>query len=258
MQHHFVNRRSRPDRRYLWTGAMASQGVKPDEIVRHLAMDIDDYKTPEEVCEAAREEFPEYFTFHLYNPQRHIGFGHLVISWSIMRMWREIASGTEIAGAWIDDYALRVPHAKLRELAESVQPDILQLAWHLRDDVFLRNDYDLPVSYQAPAHLSRHARFPALWQGTRGCAEWCMLLSPRGARLLLEFIAWRPYYNTEIAVPAFYFETWDSGVYSVVANHEREHGVMTLKNNGWVCHLVEYTDGIVSDVEGMHEREVAS
>ena len=253
MLHHCVNRRSRTDRRFLWLGAQAAQSVPMSDIWIHEARDKDDYATERDLCEAAKTEFPEFFGHHLDNWHRHIGYGHLICSWSVMRMWREIANGGATAVAWLDDYALRVPALKLDRLASGLNPDILLLAWHRRDDMFDRNEYHLPVRYKVPNPLKVVRAFPQVFAGTQGGSDCANVLSPRGAGWLLQFMADRPVFNTEVAIPAFYFETRRKGVYAVRGNNPLETGLHTMSTNRWVVDLSPYTDGDKSDLIGIHQ-----
>ena len=254
MLHYVVNRASREDRRYLWLGAMAAQGVAMEYIRLQVACDKDDYKTQEELCEVARDEFPEFFGFQLEKPQGHIGLGHLLCSWSCMRMWQCIADSDFWAGAWLDDYALRVRDHRLRELIRELRPDILQLAWHRRDEMFITNYYGLPMRYDVPDTLKVNRKCPAVYVGAVGGADWANILSPRGAGNLLQFMADTPYFNSEVAIPAYYFATRDSRVFSVRANDPAEHGQVPLKRNQWVVQLCDYTDRPASDLAGMHQE----
>ena len=253
MLHHYVNRASRMDRRYLWLGAMGSQGVDAADIRLQVACDKDDYETAQAICEAAQAEFPEFFSYNLENPQRHIGYGHLICSWSVMRMWKAIADGTAIAGAWLDDYALRVPVQKVVNLCNQISPDILMLAWHRRDDVFIRDDYDLPVRYDVPDLLSISRLSPSVYQGACGGSDWANYLSPRGAGWLLQWMADMPIFNTELAIQSFALASHRQGIFSVRANDPTENGVQLLKRNRWVMQLWPYTDGAESDLVGLHE-----
>ena len=253
MRQHYVNRKSRADRRFLFLGAMASQGVDALDIRLHVARDKDDYEDAQVLCEAARKEFPEFFSFHLESPQTHIGFGHLICSWSVMRMWRSIAEGDSHAGAWLDDYALRVPIQKVRTLTTGLRPDILMLAWHRRADIFEDNIYRLPVDYDVPYRLKVVRPYPSVYAGAMGGADWANILSPRGAGWLLQWMADMPIFNTELAIASFYFATRRDGVYSVRANDKWANGEQLLKRNRWVVHLWPYTDGADSDLMGLHQ-----
>ena len=252
MRHYYVNRQSRWDRHHLFCGAMAGQGIPAESLHRSIAMDKDNYTSDAEICEAARVDFPEFFTFHLESPQPRIKFGHLICSWSVMRMWRAISQGSEIAGAWLDDYALRVPEVKLRRLVDDIEPDILQLAWHLRPDVFVNNVYKVPFRYDIPSTYERLGDAP-VFCGAPGGSDWANILSPRGAGWLLDFMSQVPYFNSEVAIQALFLKTRRQGIYSVVASNPFENGTMVLTQNAWVLQLWPFTTGNASDLVGTHE-----
>ena len=252
MLHHYVNRKSRPDRNYLWRGAMAAQGIQPDEMRHHIAKDKDDYPDVSTLCEAASADgFPEFFDYHKESPHPYIGFGHLVCSWSVMRMWREIGEGTERAAAWLDDYALRVPVQQLNRLVTRLKPDILLLAWHRRDALFHDDKYELGRKWDVPYTLSRTS--PDIYTGAMGASDWAMVLSPGGARQLLSYMASEPRLNTECTVAGLYADWRPPRLYSVTANSPRSHGLKPIFGNRWVLELSAYTDGNRSDLVGLHE-----
>ncbi len=253
MMHHYVNRNSRPDRKFLWLGAMAAQGVQPDEIQLHVARDKDDYPDVGAICEAASADgFPEFFGFHQKTPQPNIGYGHLICSWSCMRMWRTIGEGKEHAAAWLDDYALRVPCQQLNRLVANVNPDILLLAWHTRDDLFYDDKYELGKTWDVPRQL-HVSPLDNAYIGAMGASDWAIVFSPKGANLLLAYMAHEPLLNTECAVAGLYADWRPPNLYSVVDNHPRSDGLSPIYGNRWVLELSAYTDGIRSDLIGLHE-----
>lgn len=252
MKHHYVNRESRPDRNFLFRGAMASQGVAVDDLIRHVGMDRDDYPDAMSICEAAREEFPDYFNFHIQYPQRQVAYGLLLWSWNALRVWREIANGTEHAGVWVDDFALKVSTQKVEQLVDAIEPDILQLTWHHRNDVFIDDIYRLPVQYEMPGPLPISSRDRRVFQGTRGAGDWTTILSPQGAAMLIEFIGGHPYYDAEIVILPFYLATRHPGVFSVRANNPECNGLTELFGNSWIVQLWRYTDSAHSDLIGTH------
>lgn len=252
MKHYVVNRKSRPDRLLLWKGAMAAHGVSADRLVTRVAMDKDDYKNASAICETARVEFPEFFSFHLEYPQSHVGFGHLICSWSVMQMWKAIAGGQETAVGWLDDYALRRSESKLQSMIDALSPDVLQLAWHYRPDIFEWDKYDIPVKWVVPPKLIISPKHREVFLGANGGSDWANVLSPRGAGALLQFMAEHPYFNTEVAIQAYALAHRGQGVFSVRANDPTEIGTAPLRRNRWVVHLWDYTDGDTSDLAGSH------
>lgn len=254
MVHHYVNRKSRPDRRFLWLGAMAAQGIPPEDIRLHVAMDKADYPDANAICEAASADgFSEFFDFHRDTPQPNVGYGHLICSWSVMRMWRAISEGTERAVAWLDDYALRVPVWELNRLVKNITPDILLLAWHKRDDLFYDNKYKIGRTWETvPRDLAIEP--PGLYTGTMGASDWAIVFSPEGARLLLRYMASEPRLNTECAVAGLYADWRPPSLYSVADNHPRSDGLSPIYGNRWVMELSAYTDGDRSDLIGLHEE----
>ncbi len=254
MKAYYVNRFDRNDRNYLFRGAMAAAGFRPEELVRHVAKHKEDYPTRESLCDAASADgFSEFFGYQ--RCQTWPGYGHLVCSWSVMRCWREIADGSEMAIQLLDDYYLKKKKSQLMELIDKIgDVKILQLAWHTRDDVFLLNKYDLNIAYEIQ-ELRICENVPDVYIGaSHGGSDWANVLSPEGAAVLLDYMRYHPYLNTECVLTGLHHTFCQAeGIYSVVANDPGETGTMVLRNNAWVGHLVEYTDGDMSDLIGTHE-----
>lgn len=256
MQHHYVNRACRVDRNHLWRGAMAAQGVQLHEMRRHVAMDKDDYTDAASICEAARVEFPEFFGFHLESPQPHIGFGHLICSWSVMRMWREIAAGRNIACAWLDDYALRVPVVHFNALYSAIAPDVLLLAWHARPDLYIERRY-VRRQWNVPSALfpeQTRVHTNAVYRGTMGSSDWAVVLTPQGAGAVLDYMASEPLLNTEFAIGGMAADGVGTEVWSVVASNRYSTGLKPIYGNHWVMDLGSFAEGAFSDLVGTHHQ----
>ena len=256
MKHYVVNRASRCDRLLLWQGAMAAQRVPREDFNIRVAMDKDDYTTRDAVCKAAiKDGFKGFFGYHLENCVDYIGYGMLLGSWSVMRMWREIAEGTETAVAWVDDYALGVPARTLSRWVAELDPDVVQLCWHYRHDFF------------DPSHESYRSEYPVLPRGSEskagrkdvrigadGASDWALVLSPQGAQWLLDYMERVPFFNTEMVVAPMWFENSNrKSVYSVTANNPQVHGMVEMRGNRWVIGLAQFTD-TPSDLVGLHEE----
>jgi len=257
MKIYYVNRDDRDDRNYLFRGAMAAAGYTPDELVRVPAMKKEDYPTREALCDAAAQDgFQEFFSYQKEQPWP--GYGHLVCSWSVMRAWRMIAENGEVAAQFLDDYYLRKRRSDLETLIEILEDlKILQLAWHTRDDVFYLDEYNLNLPYvidndtATPAERSGDVHVGA----GQGCSDWALIMSPEGASTLLDYMKFHPHLNTECALTGLYYTFRHiNGIYSVKGNDPKENGTHVLKHNTWLGHLVEYTNGNMSDLSGTHEE----
>ena len=129
--------------------------------------------------------FKGFFGYQLENPLDYIGFGQLIGSWSTMRVWREIAQGTETVVQWLDDYALGTTERRLVRLVEDLEPDIIQLCWHFRPDLFDGPHPELPYEFPlVPSTESKVGRRDVV-VGASGASDWALVLSPRGAQWLL-------------------------------------------------------------------------
>ena len=79
MKIYYVNRKDREDRNYLFRGAMAANEFPPDDLIRVIAKNKEDYKSRAEMCDAASDDgfsgffgrvrdidYPGLRTYYLY------------------------------------------------------------------------------------------------------------------------------------------------------------------------------------------------
>ena len=259
MKAYYVNRLDRTDRHFLFRGAMAAAGFHQDDLIRVVAKNKEDYPTRERLCDAAADDgFPEFFNYQKHDG--YPGYGHLICTWSVMRCWRMIAEQEDVAIQFLDDYYLRKSELELGTLiAPLTDLQILQLAWHERDDVWFLNAYDLPIQYKLEK-LERSDKQPAVYKGAaQGCSDWANVLSPSGAQLLLDFMKLHPYVNTELTLTGLHHTFRQTeGIYSLADQNSKVNGTVVLRDNPWVGHLVEYTDGYHSDLQGTHEQTLSA
>ena len=167
-----------------------------------------------------------------------------------------IAEGGETAICMIDDYYIKQSKAKLEMLLYPLHDyKIVQLAWHLRDDIFFLNHYNLDIPYDhVPLQVSDKS--PYFYEGMwHGCSDWALVMSPEGTRMLLRYMEEESPINSECAPTALQHTHRDvRGTYSLKDQPERVNGTMVLRDNPWVGHLIEYTSGAASDLIGTHEQ----
>ena len=250
MKAYYVNRSDRDDRHYLFCGAMAAAGFRPDELVRVDAMKREDYPTREAVCNAgAADGFPEFFTYQ--RDKTWPEYNHMIGSWSMMRSWRMIAEQDDIGIHFVDDYYLRKQKWELESLIEPLNDlSILQLAWHERTDVFLLNKYDLPIPFEMEADVISEKQPQVLRGAAHGCSDWAILMTPEGAQALLKYQREHPYVNPELSVTAMYSTFRQmTGIYSLKDQNRYKSGLEVLlpEDNPWIGHLAEYTDKDMSN-----------
>ena len=255
MRAYYLNREDRLDRNFLYRGAMAHAEFRPEELVRWIAKNKEDYASRAELCDAASDDgFPEFFQYQ--KKQSAIGYGHLVVTWGFMGIWREIANSDGHAISGNDDYYLKRKKQQLLQFIEELgEVDILCLIWHKRDDIFLLNRFNLPIPYQVEPlrHAPQSSR--AYIGAPEGCSDQAILFSPRGAQRVLDYMRDYPYINSEYALTAMHHTLRNSpNFYCTVDNDPREMGNMVARNNYWIGHLVEYTDGKMTDLMGYHDR----
>lgn len=253
MKVYYVNRADREDRHYLFRGAMAAMGFPAEDLVRVIAKNREDYPSRAELCEAgAADGFEDYFNYQ--RNANHPGYGCLVSAWSIQRCWRLIAKQDEIVLFFLDDYYLKQPIDQLLALIEPLDDlNVVQLAWHVRDDVFFLNQYNLPIPYQ---HRSCNIsdKSPDFLDGAwEGASDWAFVVSPQGVSWLLDYMRLQPYLATETALCGMQHTfTHLTGIYSLRDQPRDVNGNQVLKTNPVVGHLVEYTDKPVSNLMGTH------
>ena len=253
MQVYYVNRDDRPDRNYLFRGAMAAMGFRPEELIRVDAMKREDYPTRDLVCDAAiADRFEGFFT--RMKERDYPGYGTVVQSWSYMRAWRTTAEGDAPALFLTDDYYVKQPKQALDLLLAPLDDfNIVQLAWHVRDDVFFLDHYDLGIPYEhVPEQVS--SKSPYFLEGAwHGCSDWAIVFSPFGAERLLHYMETECPINNECAITAMQHTYRDmEGIYSLKDQPRDVNGNQVLRTNPWIGHLIEYTEGDVSDMMGTH------
>ena len=254
MKVYYVNRQDREDRNYLFRGAMAANEFPPEDLIRVIAKNREDYASRAEICDAASDDgFPGFF--QRVRDIDYPGYGQIICTWSVMRAWRMIAEGDEVSVCMIDDYYIKQPKRALEFLLSPLNDlSIVQLAWHIRDDIFFMDRYNLGIPYKhVPLEVSDKS--PYFYKGMwHGCSEWALVLSPKGANQLLRYMEDLSPINTEVAPTAIQHTYRDMiGTYSLRDQPERCNGTMVLRDNPWVGHLVEYTDGGVSNLMGTHD-----
>ena len=254
MKVYYVNRKDREDRNYLFRGAMAAMGFPAEDLIRVIAKNREDYPTRAELCDAgAADGFPGFF--NRMKDREYPGYGHLVGAFSMMQSWRRIAEGDEVALHMIDDYYIKQPKHTLEQLlAPLVDLNLVQLAWHTRDDVFFLDNYNLGIPYEhVPEEVSE--RSPHFLKGAwHGCADWALVLSPVGAQAILDYMHYQSPINAECVTTAMQHTYRDfPGIYSLKDQPRHVNGNEVLRDNIWIGHLVEYTDAPVSNLMGTHE-----
>ena len=252
---HYINRSDRDDRNYLLRGAMAAMGWRPEELVRIIAKHREDYPSRKEVCDAAcADGFEGFFNRMRYWNKERPGYGSLVSSWSYMRSWRMIAEGNEPVIHLLDDYYIKQPKPALEFLLAPLDDfNIVQLAWHERDDIFFLDWYDLKIPYNHVAEKVS-AKSPYFLEGAwQGCSDWALVLSPQGAAWMLDYMETESVINADCVTTAMQHSGRNyTGIYSLRDQPRDVNGNDVLRTNPWVGHLIEYTDAPVSNLMGTH------
>ena len=254
MKVHYVNRKDREDRHYLFRGAMGTRGWAPGELIRVIAKRREDYPTRAQLCDAASEDGFAGF-FQRVRDRDYPGYGHLCGGWSQMRSWRMIAEGEETVLHMVDDYCIKQDKRFFDMLLEPLDDlNIAQLAWHTRDDVFFLDHYNLGIPYQ---HFAEEVseKSPYFIKGTwHGCSDWALVLSPQGAAWILDYMETESPINAECVTTALHHARPRlTGIYSLRDQPRHVNGNEVLRDNPWVGHLVEYSDLPVSNLMGTHE-----
>lgn len=254
MKIYYVNREDREDRNYLFRGAMAAMGFRPEDLVRVIAKNREDYPSRTDVCEAGEADgFGGYFSYQ--KDAKYPGYGSLVSGWSMMRAWRMIAEQDEICLFFLDDYYLKQPIGAFLQLIEPLDDlNIVQLAWHVQPDIFRFNVFDLPIQYEDKEDkVSEKSQYflEGAWQGS---SDWALVFSPHGAAKLLEYTSEYPYTGGETHITGMQ-HTYKNmlGIYSLKNQPRDVNGHKILCSNPWVGHLIEYTNHAASNLIGTQD-----
>ena len=165
-----------------------------------------------------------------------------------------IADGDEVTVFFNDDYYVKQPKVMLEMLLAPLGDfNIVQLSWHTRDKVFFHDNFDLGIPYEHQAEKVSD-KSPYFLEGAwHGCADRSLVLSPKGAEALLAYMLDESPIDTECATMALQHTHRDfPGIYSLRDQPRDIDGNQVLRTNDWVGHLIEYTEGPVSDLMGTH------
>lgn len=248
-----LNRDDRPDRWQLYQQQMYAVGFNDKELRRYSAYLVEDYENREHLCEVASQDFPEFF-----NAQRGKTwppYGHLVCTYGCLHALRDIANSTGYVMFSCDDYALKKTKWQLEQTVEALKDvNCLLLAYHCVEYVHwnVRDQYGVALPRRV-IRRKRSKRCPLVWEGTGFGSSESFVLSPEGAQILLRYMREKPYMFLEPVVYWLYHDWNPKGFYSIVENDFRESGIVIMRNNAWIEHLVKKTPGKVSDLEDYHD-----
>ncbi len=253
MKAHYVNRADREDRNYLFRGAMACSGFAAEDLIRVIAKHREDYPSREVLCDAASADGFDGF-FERVRHREFPGYGCLVATWSCMRAWRMIAAGGETSIFLLDDYYIKQSKQALDLLIAPLDDfRIIQLAWHVRDDVFFLDHYNLGIPYK---HVAQEVsdKSPYFLKGAwHGCSDWGWVITAEGAQDVLDYMQNESPVQNECVLTAMQHTIRDyPGIYSLLDQPHNVNGNQVLTDNSWIGHLTEYTDGPVSNLMGTH------
>ena len=249
MHAYTVNRDDRPDRWEIYQQVMCEMGFEKNELHRFSAYCVEDYETRADMCDQAAKDFPEYFNFH--RDKKWPSYGLVLVTWCWMHVLKKVSEmDVDFVFMAPDDYAFKRPKARVVDLCEKLgDVKILQLAYHKCDFVHshVKRDHQiiLPYRMQSP---KRAGNLP-VWKGMGLGSADVFVASPQGAKELLDYMCESPSVNFENVLYAFHHEKAPTGTYSVIENNIGENGNVLMQKNAWIQHLIDRTDGKVSDLD---------
>ena len=248
-----LNRDDRIDRWNAYQQQMHAVGFSDTQLRRYSAYLVEDYENRDHLCEEASKDFPVYFKAQ--KGKTWPPYGHLVCTWGCLKAIRDIAEGSGYVMFSCDDYALKQKKWILEETVESLKNvNCLLLAYHCVDYVHrnVQNSYGVNL----PKRLikrKRSSQSRLVWEGTGFGSSENFVLSPEGAQLILRYMNEWPYMFVEPVVYWLYHSWNPKGFYSVVGNSLKEDGLVVMKKNEWITHLVDNTAGKFSDLSAYHD-----
>ena len=254
MHAYTLNRDDRPDRWKIYKETMLAMGFEESELHRQTAYLAEDYKDRNDLCDQASVDFPEYFK--IQRGKIWPSYGHIVTTWGWLHILKKVAGmSVEFVFMSPDDYALKRPKQEVLdlcyELYELSDVKVLQLAYHNCDfvHVHVRNTFQKNLPHRVKKLERPAPAVSAVWKGTgMGAADICVM-SPQGAKMVLDYMCESPYVNFEHVLYALDHEKAPTGTYSVVENNINENGNVLMQKNAWIQHLIEKTSGKASDLE---------
>ena len=185
----YSNLDCQPERNWYMRGMLMGMGASLDEIVRLPAKDGKDYGTRETVFQdAAMDGFGFFEACRAGSPNTRSW------RWTYCRSLRYIVESKKISMLMIDDFTLRQTWWQIRDLVGTINEPlkILQIAgWHPEE---ADGGYDAG-RHVAPRHLRCYNDH--LFRGLWGSGDGCLIFSPSGAQLMLDWYSESPDNNPE-------------------------------------------------------------
>ena len=176
----YVNLESRTDRKKNILRTLAESRV-PEEIIRsHIATDANDHETFEGLCRAAiADGYGDRFEPYLENPPYldelywWVGIGDIACVWTKLRLFSELRESSQSTLILEDDCVLLKSFNEIQSLVSSVEADIVQLDYVVREGV---------ATHQSARETSE------LVTGFAGLGEYALVVNNRGAQVLYDLL----------------------------------------------------------------------
>lgn len=208
-----INLKRRQDKLCAFHGAMQSWGTPPEKIEPFEAHDASDYETSFDVRDAAIQQFP--FWRKLSDDwfrTAYIGKGSLCCLWSMQSVLQEIGRGKpgSLSLMMTDHYCIR------------------RLWWDLDKDLRLFPDFGIfqMSHWHNETNANRPKHFPTpiglvddVSKGLAGAGDTALLLTPRGANMILNWSSGKPWHLIEILLHEISYDNPPSCLSSILPNN---------------------------------------
>ena len=217
-----INLKRRIDRLCAFYGAMQSHRYPIEVIQPFEAHDGLEYGTVFEVREAALQEFP--FWSRLDDDwlgARYLGIGSLCCLWSMQSVLNQIGQepANSLCVMTTDHFVLSRSYTQLRqELDLMVDNDIFQLDHWNADTVKHNPGVDRLHPAHPPTFPTPYFSYPEISKGLAGAGD-ILMLTPAGARRVLEWSSDEPYHLIEYLLWKKSFEVTDRCISTIVPAH---------------------------------------
>ena len=170
-----------PERNWYMLGMLTGMGASLDQIVRLRAKDALEYQDVASISEAAISDGFDFFDRYLAEEHKT----NLAWFWTYCRSLRYIIESKKTTLLMIDDFTLRQTFWKIRDLVGSIEEPlkILQIECWFPHEVDGMNFYKLVP----PRHMRNYNN--DLFRGLWGAGDSCIVYSPEGAALMLDWIS---------------------------------------------------------------------
>lgn len=219
-----INLKRREDRLIAYWGALQVNNYPLDLVTPFSAHDAKDYPSNFEIRNVAENDFPFFSKLSKeWLSHEGLGKGSFCCLWSMLSVIKLISEehdSNDLVIMMNDRMMFTKYWDNLEEDIDKLGDfDIFQMWNWSRDPEIAR-----PPSFPSPL-----SNFPSVSEGLAGAGDACLMLSPRGAKRILDWAAEYPFHLIEILLHVKSFHN-EGGCISAINNYEWCRGHISLES----------------------------